>query len=200
MNLTNQDGMDPNPKKLLVKVVKLLEQLSIEYVLTGGLAVTIWGIPRYTCDADLVIQLRQEDISKLQRGLVELSAFGYVDEEAIRDALKRNSEFNYIDAEGGFKVDMWIAKDSPFHRSCFARRMIVEIGGHHMWVVSPEDLIISKLDWWHRGSHKSEYDVRCVMDGQWDRLDWNYIESWVNRLGLEQELRIAKSFVDQSPL
>lgn len=200
MNLTNRDGMDPNPKKLLVKVVKLLEQLSIEYVLTGGLAVTIWGIPRYTGDADLVIQLRQEDIPKLQRGLVELSVFGYVDEEAMRDALKRNSEFNYIDAEGGFKVDMWIAKDSPFHRSCFARRVAVEIGGHNVWVVSPEDLIVSKLDWWHRGSHKSEYDVRCVMDGQGDRLDWPYIELWVNRLGLEQELRIAKSFVDLSPL
>jgi hypothetical protein len=198
MNLIDLAAMDQNPKNLLIKVVKLLNRLGIQYVLTGGLAVTIWGIPRYTNDADLIIQLSEKDIPKLKLGLEQLSAIGYVDEEMIRDALRRNSEFNYIDVEGGFKADMWIAKDSPFNRSCFARRVVVEIGGQNVWVVSPEDLIVSKLDWWHRGSHKSEDDVRAVMDGQWDRLDWVYIESWAHRLGLEEELKIAKVLVNPS--
>lgn len=200
MNLTNLDGMDQDPKNLLIKVVKLLDRLGIQYVLTGGLAVTIWGIPRYTNDADLIIQLSEKDIPKLRLGLEHLSAFGYVDEEMIRDAMRRNSEFNYIDTEGGFKADMWIAKDSPFNRLCFTRRVAVEIGGHDVWVISPEDLIISKLDWWHRGSGKSEDDVRGVMDGQWDRLDWVYIESWVIRKGLEKELKIAKAIVDPTSI
>lgn len=196
MNLTNLGVMDQDPKNLLIKVVKLLDRLGIQYVLTGGLAVTIWGIPRYTNDADLIIQLKEEDVLKLRLGLEQLSAFGYVDEEMIRDALRRNSEFNYIDTEGGFKADMWIAKDSPFNRSCFVRRIAMKIGGNDVWVVSPEDLIISKLDWWHRGSGKSEDDVRAVMDGQWDRLDWAYIDGWVTKMGLERELKIAKAFVD----
>jgi hypothetical protein len=196
MNLINLASMDQDPKKLLIKVVKLLDRLEIQYVLTGGLAVTIWGIPRYTNDADLIIQLQQEDVSKLRLGLEQLSAFGYVDEEMIRDALRRNSEFNYIDTEGGFKADMWIAKDSPFNRSCFVRRVAVDIGGYKVWVISPEDLIISKLDWWQRGSGKSEDDVRAVMHGQWDRLDWSYIESWVTKMGLQRELKVAKAIVD----
>lgn len=200
MNLTNSAAMDLNPKQLLTKVVKLLDRLGIAYVLTGGLAVTIWGVPRYTQDADLIIQLQQEDLPKLKNALEGLSDFGYVDEAMMIDAFQRNSEFNYIDSESGFKVDLWMPKSSPFVRSCFDRRVSVDIDGYGVWLVSPEDLIISKLDWWHRGSHKSEYDIRAVMDGQWDRLDWNYIESWTQKLGLGAELTIAKSFVDRSPL
>lgn len=156
--------MDSNPKQLLTKVVKLLDRLGIAYVLTGGLAVTIWGVPRYTQDADLIIQLQQEDLPKLKNALEGLSDFGYVDEAMMIDAFQRNSEFNYIDSESGFKVDLWMPKSSPFVRSCFDRRVSVD------------------------------------MDGQWDRLDWNYIESWTQKLGLGAELTIAKSFVDRSPL
>ena len=185
--------MDPNPKKILIKVVRLLDELGIAYVLTGGIAVTIWGIPRYTGDADLVVQLRQEDIGRLYSGLEKLSAFGYVDEAMIQDAVLRNSEFNYIDTEGGFKVDVWIPKDTPFVRSCFTRRIRVEIDRYLVWIVSPEDLIVSKFDWWHKGSTKSQYDVRSVMDGQRDRLDWAYIDMWADTLGLTAELKIAKA-------
>jgi hypothetical protein len=192
--------MDPNPKKLLIKVVKLFDKLHIPYVLTGGVAVTIWGAPRYTADVDLVVQLRREDIAKLFGGLKKLSEFGYIDEEMIQAAVKRNSEFNYIDTESGFKVDVWIPKDSPFTRTCFDRRVKQKIGEYPVWLVSPEDLIVSKLDWWHRGSMKSQYDVRTVMDGQRKGLDWKYIETWATELGLEAELDIAKSFYEYPPM
>lgn len=200
MRLTNQVGMDPNPKQLLIKVVRLLDELGITYVLTGGLAVTIWGAPRYTADADLIVQLRHEDITRLCRGLEKLSRFGYLDEEMVRDAVKMNSEFNYIDTESGFKIDIWIPKDSQFVRSCFERRIAVTIGAYPVLLVSPEDLIVAKLDWWHRGSAKSQYDVRTVMECQRDRLNWNYIESWAEFLGLKDELDIAKSFYERPPI
>lgn len=200
MRLTNQVGMDPNPKQLLIKVVKLLDELGISYLLTGGLAVTVWGAPRFTADADLIVQLPREDVSKLYNGLGKLSKFGYVDEEMIREAVRENSEFNYIDTESGFKIDVWIPKDSPFARACFERRKEVRIGGYPVQLISPEDLIVSKLDWWHRGSVKSQYDVRAVMEGKKEELDWNYIEAWARNLRLEKELEMAKSFYERPPI
>jgi len=47
-----------DPRQLLVKVAKVLDNLSIPYVVTGGMAVTIWGRVRFTADIDIVIELK----------------------------------------------------------------------------------------------------------------------------------------------
>ena len=53
-----------------------------------------------------------------------------------------------------------------------------------MWVVSAEDLILSKIDW--ARSSRSELqlrDVKNVIAAQPD-LNWPYIDAWAERLGL----------------
>jgi hypothetical protein len=58
-----------------------------------------------------------------------------------------------------------------------------------MWVVSAEDLILSKLDW--ARSSRSEVqlrDVRNVIAAQ-PSLDWPYLEAWAARLSLGDLLR-----------
>lgn len=53
-----------------------------------------------------------------------------------------------------------------------------------MWVVSAEDLILSKLDW--ARSSRSELqlrDVKNVIAAQ-PALDWAYVNAWADRLGL----------------
>lgn len=192
--------MDSTPKTLLVKVAKLLDEIGIPYVLTGGVAVTVWGKPRYTNDIDIVAEVRLADIPDIRDGLRKLSAAGYVDEQMIEDAIRHNSEFNYIDTESGYKVDFWVAKQAPFTRSSFERRMREDIDGYPVWIVTPEDLVISKLDWWRQGSMKSQYDIRDIMDAQGDRLDWTYIDAWAKRLGLDEQLGIAKEFHEHPPM
>jgi len=56
-----------------------------------------------------------------------------------------------------------------------------------LWVVSPEDLIISKLFW--AKDSKSELqlnDVSSIIKYQAEKLDWEYIKYWVKELGLGQ--------------
>lgn len=56
-----------------------------------------------------------------------------------------------------------------------------------LWVVSPEDLIISKLFW--AKDSKSELqlnDVSSIIKYQAEILDWEYIKYWVKELGLGQ--------------
>ena len=42
-----------DPKRLLIQVAKILERLNIPYFITGGIAVFVWGRPRFTADIDI---------------------------------------------------------------------------------------------------------------------------------------------------
>ncbi|MBI3018603.1 MAG: hypothetical protein HYY61_01745, partial [Deltaproteobacteria bacterium] len=105
--MQNQD-----PKDLLLRIVGILEKLNIPYFVTGGIAVLIWGRPRFTADIDVVIEVHEKALPQLQSALKNLSSFGYIELDAMKDALHQNSEFNYIDGNTGMKVDFWILKNS----------------------------------------------------------------------------------------
>src|SRR3989344_6518627 len=102
----------------LKKVAKILQNLKISYLVTGGVAVVIWGRPRYTADIDLIIELKKEKVKKL---IAALKNKGYIDEDAVNEALKNMSEFNFIDNDTGMKVDFWILTNSAFDRSRLKR-------------------------------------------------------------------------------
>jgi hypothetical protein len=55
--------------------------------------------------------------------------------------------FNLMHLESGVKVDLIIRKSAEFRQVEFARRRPVAIAGIRTWIVSCEDLILSKLAW-----------------------------------------------------
>jgi hypothetical protein len=61
-----------------------------------------------------------------------------------------------------------------------------------MWMISPEDLVLSKLVWAKDSRSELQFrDVRSIMALQ-PNLDWRYLDRWAIRLtvaGLLQELR-----------
>ncbi len=65
--------------------------------------------------------------------------------------------FNLIHHASVIKVDCVVLKDEPYRQEEFARRREVIVGGFQTWIVSREDLILSKL-YWARES-KSEMPV-----------------------------------------
>ena len=40
---------------LLIKIADTLKDLKVPYIITGGMAVSVWGRPRYTADIDIVV-------------------------------------------------------------------------------------------------------------------------------------------------
>jgi len=56
-----------------------------------------------------------------------------------------------------------------------------------IWIVSKEDLIISKL-FWARDSH-SEFQLRDVKNLLKSRYDAAYLKTWIEKLGLDELLR-----------
>lgn len=110
-----------DPRHLLIKVSEILDRLDIPYAITGGMAVFLWARPRFTADIDIVVLLKDADVPRLAAALRELGNAGYIDEDMMRNALERHSEFNFIDGVTGVKVDFSLLVKGPLTKaSCSA--------------------------------------------------------------------------------
>ena len=92
--------------------------------------------------------------------------------------------FNLIHTEAIVKVDFVVRKDTPYHREEFGRRRRTIIDGQPVWIVSPEDLIVSKLLWAKDSRSELQFrDVRQLIAAQPD-VDWNYLNRWAAHVGI----------------
>jgi hypothetical protein len=159
----------------LERVVEVLDEAKVSYMLTGSLASAFYAVPRATQDIDVVIEAQEEGIDRLVQGL--LGAGWYADREAAMEAWRGQSQFNAIEPETGWKADFIVRKDRPYSREEFSRRERISLLGVELAIASLEDVLIAKLEWSHLGT--------------WQRVDHAYVEKWVRALGLEAEWRAA---------
>ena len=93
--------------------------------------------------------------------------------------------FNIIHNEWMVKADFIVRGDEEYRKLEFERRRRFDIEGTPIWVVAPEDLILSKLEWSRESSSAlQQRDVQVLMEEVID-LDWSYLESWAERLGMK---------------
>ena len=159
-----------------------LSAAGIPFMLVGSVAASYHGHPRSTFDIDLVVEAGEEALCRFARSLGDGY---YVDENAIRDAVRRRSVFNIIDETSGFKADLIIRKDRPFSRTEFGRRMRARIMDRTVEMATPEDVILSKLEWSKIGASERQFaDALQVARTQGKSLDLEYLEKWVKELGV----------------
>ncbi len=163
-------------EKLLADIAAILHRLEIPYLITGGVAVVVWGRPRFT--ADIVIELAPQKLGRLAHALRKVGKDVYLDERAIQRALKKQGEFNFIHPSSGLKVDFWILTRSAFDRERMRRRVRRRFVGSNIYLSSPEDLILMKLLWYKETeSTRQLEDVESIMQIQ-KKLDWRYLRKW----------------------
>jgi hypothetical protein len=173
---------------LLQRVVDILDESRVAYMLTGSLAAAYYATPRATKDIDLVVETDQGGIERLVAGLH--AAGLYVDRGAALEALRTHGQFNAIDPGSGWKIDMIVRKERPFSRTEFARRERAVILGTEVSLARLEDVLIAKLEWSSLGdSELQRRDVSQLLERAGDRLDLAYLERWVAQLGLTSEWR-----------
>jgi len=182
-----------DPRHLLINIAKILKRLKILYMVTGGMAVLIWGRPRFTADIDIVIELQSEKIDDLGKALLELGRAGYVDKEAMRQAFKRQDEFNFIDGETGVKIDFWVLKEKdPFDISRLKKKVARIISGERVFFTSPEDLILIKLRWYKETqSSRHLEDIESILKISGKKLDKQYLRQWAKKLKVSEILSKA---------
>ena len=157
-----------------------LDGADIAYMLTGSMAMNYYAEPRMTRDIDLVVALVAEDAETIVR---IFSPDYYVSLEAVRESIRSESMFNLIHEDSVIKVDCIVRKSSRYRLEEFARRRRITVGDFATWIVSTEDLILSKLVW-ARDSH-SELQLRDVRNLITSGCDAGYIGRWTGELGVD---------------
>jgi hypothetical protein len=172
-------------EEALAVMVRLLEEAGVPYMVTGSVASSHHGRPRMTQDLDIVIDPQLPALERLVRDLE--GAGYYADRDRALDALARRRQFNVIEPRTALKVDLIVRKERPFSREELARGRHVELaGGTRVRIASPEDTILSKLEWARKGggSERQLADAAGIVAVQGTALDREYLERWAAELGV----------------
>jgi len=178
--------MTKGPLELVGQVAAILDELGITYALGGSVASSFVGEPRSTVDVDIAIRVEPTSAAAL---LERAQAEFYVPLESARHAIESNSSFNLIDATHGLKVDFFVLGDGLLDRMQIARRVTVSIPGvaHGIWITSPEDQVLRKLDWYRRTGQESDRqwrDVVGILRVHGGRLDGQYLRDIARAVGM----------------
>lgn len=175
-------------RNFIRNITAKLEQAGIPYMIAGSVSSSFYGKPRSTHDVDMIID---PTLAALENFIQLLGKNFYVSQHAAIDALEHRGMFNIIDTGSGWKVDLIIRKIRPFSQEEFNRRRATELMGINAWVLSPEDSILSKLEWTAtRESTTQLQDALNVLIMQWDVLDFEYLNHWARELGINEDLDI----------
>ena len=186
--------MQNEPVEVTLKVTNVFENLGVPYLIGGSLASTLHGLVRTTQDSDIVAEM---GVEHLQPFVSALQNEFYVDDEMIAEAIQRYSSFNIIHRETMFKVDVFIPRPRPFLQSQLARvqkqtfSFETEVSAKF---ASPEDTILSKLEWYRMGGEVSDRqwrDILGVLKTREGELDLDYLRKWANELKVTDLLERA---------
>jgi hypothetical protein len=186
--------MQGEATRITLLVTQTLERLGIPYAIGGSLASSLHGVMRSTLDVDIVADMKLEHIPPL---VAALSKEFYADDEMMRDAIEHYSSFNLIHYETAFKVDIFIRKTRAFDEMQLSRRrssLIATDPDQSVYVTSPEDTILAKLEWYRMGGEVSDRqwrDILGVMKTRAGDLDLEYLKHWAGELKVGDLLKRA---------
>lgn len=165
--------------EILRDVSQRLSSAGINFMVTGSTAMNYYVQPRMTRDIDLVVAITPADAKRI------ISLFEpdyYVPSSSVANAIARRSMFNIIHQQSVIKVDLIVLKNDPYQLEEFSRRQEVMIEDFKTWIVSQEDLILSKLFW--AKDSRSEMQLRDVSNLLTGDLDQAYLLSRAAMLGV----------------
>ena len=181
--------------RVVQEVTSIFSALGIAYALGGSIASSLLGKPRFTVDADLAAEPFPE---KEQEFVAKFGPDYYISLPAVQQAVQQRSSFNIIHTPSGFKVDVFVRKDRPFEHAVMSRRRTAPLADHPgetIVLVSPEDIILLKLEWFRMGggiSDRQWSDILGVLKVQAGNLDEAYLDFWAAELNVSDLLARAR--------
>ena len=173
--------MENSQLQVLQDIANKLKAVNVEYMLTGSVAAFIYGMPRMTHDIDVIVKIFYANKSKI----IEAFKDEYlVSEDDIDFALNNNLMFNFIHKTKAAKVDFIVQKRTEYRLKEFERRRYIESEKFRGYVVSQEDLIISKVEW--AKDTLSELQGRDIKFLLKTPIDEEYLQYWLKELNLTE--------------
>ena len=159
------------PGELLAALASACSELGARWYLFGAQAAMVWGRPRLTADIDVTVRQDPEDPERLVRTL-EARGFALRISDADRFA-QRSRVLPFLHVASGLPVDIVLA--GPGLEDLFlSRARPVTMGGVTVPVISPEDLIATKI---LAGRPKDVEDVRGILRERFPDLDIGLVRS-----------------------
>jgi len=136
------------------EVFREFELQGVQYLLVGGVAVNIYGYVRMTMDLDIMVDLSEDNISRIIRVMEKLGfsprapvdPHDFISEEKRDEWIKKMGAmvFTFIDLKKPFRqIDVFLTNPMSFSEA-FARRKVMAIGGITLSVACLDDLIEMK--------------------------------------------------------
>ncbi len=91
-------------EKELIRIIKSFNKHKIEYLLIGGFAAVLYGVPRSTFDIDIAISLESKNIS---RAIALLSGLGFTEMPEKESGI--HLEYGVALTNGKVEVDLMSA-------------------------------------------------------------------------------------------
>ena len=185
---------EPEEYLVLKQLADALDDLKIDYAIGGSIASSVYGKVRFTQDADITVASFADKAERLYSVLKENF---YISKDAMYQAISNRGSFNVIHLTSAFKIDIFIQKDDDFYRQLFLRKRKIKLDEsieRLFDIVSAEDIILLKLQWYQSAGCVSERqwsDVLGVLAVQTQSLDMKYLKSCSEKLGLSDILQKA---------
>jgi hypothetical protein len=172
-------------------MVVTFDELGIDYVIVGGIAVCSWGNVRTTRDVDVIVDLNEKDIDKLIENVRKRSFSANKDD--IIMALKEKSHFTIFDERSEYHIDTKGVYGEKERQSLLSKKAI-QLGGVRVCVASPEDMIANKLSF---GSEQDIKDAEGIYVRQKGKLDMKYLEERCENIGVYDEFVEMKERIEK---
>lgn len=170
---------------------RTLDKVEIPYMLSGCCATNYHGAPRATVDIDFVIAANAAQTARFLE-LLPSAEFDF-DLASVLSAAQDRSMFAVVNTPSGWKIDFVFHTPSAFDEERLRRRIQVKVEGISLFIETPEDLLLSQLQWTKEGnSYRQIEDAAGILKVSGDVLDFDYIRHWVEQLGLWAQWSAAR--------
>ena len=123
----------------LLDVFKSFQQHEVRYVVIGGVASVLYGVPRATFDLDILIEASTENAQRLLAALMD-AGFGTAALTDAQDVVAH--EITVLNDRVRIDVQTWTP--GLAFQDAWRRRKTMTYQGQDFFIVSREDLIASK--------------------------------------------------------
>lgn len=148
--------------ELLAELAVAMRASGLPWYLFGAQAAIVWGSPRLSADVDVTAA-----VAELDTFIENMRKHGFDIGTADRDSIERHRVVPFVHRGSRILLDVVLA--GPGLEEEFLRRAIaVDVDGTSIPVISPEDLLVTKI---LAGRAKDLEDVRGVLAERRSSLD-----------------------------
>ena len=128
--------MEPSFEKLLV----LLAEADVRFIVVGGIAVSIQGYVRLTEDVDLLIDDSRENVTRLLNRLVDYGE-GFANELSLEDFNDEEGAIRIVEETEQCQIDLFTRMAGRNYADVIKDADSFEVGGYRILIASKQSLI-----------------------------------------------------------